>query len=186
MSEIFGRLGGPRDESDTPEEDDAELAGLPLAARWLRRNVAGGAAALTTQVDGSYRASTVTGYMVASLDPFLVFISLEQDSQMEHWIRESGVFALSVLSYRQQFLADRFAGMAPLAPTRFQGIEHAVGETGAPFLTAAIGWADCRVVSELSMGDHTCFVGQVLASGRGNGFGDDPLVYFRGKYVRLR
>jgi flavin reductase (DIM6/NTAB) family NADH-FMN oxidoreductase RutF len=137
-------------------------------------------------VDGVYRASTVTGYMVASLDPYLLFVSLERDSQMEHWIRESQVFGLSVLSYHQQFLADRFAGMAPLAPARFQGIEHDIGVTGVPILSRAIGWAECRVVSEQTMGDHTCFLGDVVASGRGEGFGDDPLVYFRGKYVRLR
>src|SRR5947208_1858492 len=99
MSEIFGRLGGPRDDFESPEDESVDGTNGPPAARWLRRHVAGGAAALTTEVDGAYRASTVTGYMVASLDPFLVLISLEQDSQMEHWIRRSGVFALSVLSY---------------------------------------------------------------------------------------
>ena len=187
MSEIFGRLGGPRDlEEDDGVEAPGPLLVGPMSGRWLRRRVAGSVAALTTSVDGSFRAATVTGYMVVSLDPLQALISLEQDSQMEHWIRQSGVFALSIMTYKQQFLADQFAGMAPLAAARFEGIEHHIEVTGAPVLGRAIGWIDCRVGHELSTGDHTTFIGDVVAAGRGEGMDDDPLLYFNGRYARVR
>jgi flavin reductase (DIM6/NTAB) family NADH-FMN oxidoreductase RutF len=187
MSEIFGRLGGPRDLTDEDELDAAGPLSVGLeSGRWLRRHVAGSVAALTTSVDGYYRASTVTGYMIASLDPLQALISLEQDSQMEHWIRESRIYALSILTYQQQFLADQFAGLAPLAAARFQGIEHHTEVTGAPVLDRSIGWVDCRVAEERTIGDHTTFIGQVVAAGRGTGFADEPLLYFSGRYARAR
>ena len=187
MSEIFGRLGGPRDAED---EAESETAGpMPVgstAGRWLRRRSAGGIAALTTVVDGYYRASTVTAVMVASLDPFQVLISLERDSQMEAWIRLSGVFAVSLMTYEQQFLADQFAGLAPLAASRFAGIDHHVELTGAPVLDRSIGWADCRIHAEYATGDHTCFLGQVVAAGVGEGHAEQPLIYYLSRYSRLR
>ena len=187
MSEIFGRLGGPRDaEAADSRETAGPLPVGPEAGRWLRRHVAGGVAALTTLVDGSYRASTITGYMVASVEPLQMLISVEQDSQMEQWVRESGFYALSVMTYQQQFFADQFAGMAPLAATRFQGIDHHVEVTGAPVLDGSIGWADCRVEAEITMGDHTCFLGRVVAIGMGAAFAEDPLIYFSGRYSRAR
>lgn len=187
MSEIFGRLGGPRDDEDEAVGDSAGALPVgPAAGRWLRRHIAGGIAALTTIVDGSYRASTITAVMVASLNPFQILISLELDSQMESWVRRSGVFAISLMSYEQQFLADQFAGMAPLAASHFQGIDHHVALTGAPVLDRSIGWADCRIQAEYATGDHTCFLGQVVAAGVGEGHMEQPLIYYLSRYARLR
>jgi flavin reductase (DIM6/NTAB) family NADH-FMN oxidoreductase RutF len=184
MSEIFGRLGGPRDEGEVAEEA-LDLGADARGTRWLRRHLAGGAAALTTLVEGSYRASTVTGLVVASLEPPLLLVSLEQDSQMEGWVRESGIFGVSILSGRQQFLADRFAGLAPLAPPTFQGIPHFTAVTGAPLLSDSLAWADCRVSGEFETGDHVCLLGTVVELGAG-ALDDVPLIYYQNRYLRPR
>lgn len=187
MSEIFGRLGGPRDDQiEQAESEPGSMVANERAGRWLRRHHAGGVAALTTVVDGLYRASSITGFMVASLDPFLMLVSIESESQMESWLRDSRIFGLSLLGFEQQFLADRFAGMAPLASPHFAGIPHFTATTGAPLLTDCIGWADCSVTEELSTGDHTLFLGRALAAGRGAAQHDDPLLYYLSRYVRLR
>lgn len=187
MSEIFGRLGGPRDEGrGTPgENDEGDPVGLEMG-RWLRRRHAGGVYALTTTSGDAYRATTVTGVLDISLDPLLILVSLERGSQMETWIEQSGVLGLSIMTVRQQFLADRFAGMAPLAPARFQGIEHFTMVTGCPLLTGCIGWADCRVSDSIEIGDHTNLVCEVVAAGRGTAAGEEPLVSFAGRYTRIR
>lgn len=187
MSEIFGRLGGPRDdEFEAPSAVQSGMTAGPETGRWLRRHHAGGVYALTTVVGGLYRATTVTGVLDASLEPLLLLVSLEEGSQMETWIRESGVLGLSILSVRHQFLADRFAGLAPLAPARFEGIDHFVGETGCPLLTDSIAWADCRVAETIITGDHVNVLAEPIAAGPGTASNEEPLVSYLGRYARIR
>ncbi len=187
MSEIFGRLGGPRDED---VDDIVGLAGEMVpgleAGRWLRRHHAAGVYALTTLAGDSFRATTVTGVLDVSLEPLLLLVSLEEGSQMESWIRDSGILGLSGMSVRQQFLADSFAGLAPLAPARFQGIDHFFAETGCPLLRDSIGWADCRVREAIPTGDHVNMLAEVVAVGRGSAATEEPLVSYDGRYVRTR
>ncbi len=187
MSEITGQLGGERDASDldTPEEP-GPLDPDAVGARWLRRHMASGLTALTTIVGAEFRAATVASATVVSTDPLLILVSLEADGVMAGWVHESGVFGLSILAWRDQFLADQFAGSAPRASRNFEGIQHTIALTGAPLLAAAIGWADCEVVSRIETGDHVCFVGKAVAAGVGGGHHEDPLVYYLNRYRRLR
>ncbi len=47
---------------------------------------------------------------------------------------------------------------------RFSGARWAAGQTGSPVLTDSIGWLDCAVAHAYPGGDHTIFVGEVLAA----------------------
>ena len=184
MSEIVGRLGGPREESqDTGAE---ELQPDAAGARWLRRHLAAGVVVVTTSVDGTYRAATATTCTTVSIEPLQFLVSIELDSQMDAWLREAGSFGLSVLPWDQQFFADQFAGFTPLASGTFRGIDHFFAVTGAPLLARSIAWADCHLVATLDTGDHRCFVGEAAALGRGEGDESDPLLYYMGRYRGLR
>ena len=185
MSEIFGRMGGPRDDAEVGEDQDARVDLSPRGARWIRRHLAGGVVAVTTSIEGRYRAATVSACIVTSLEPLLFLVSVEVESQMEGWIRETGSFGLSILPWTEQFLADRFAGLAPLASPTLSEIAHFAAITGAPLLRHSIGWADCEVVSVLETGDHTCFVGQAVTIGHGDQDHADPLVYYLNRYRRF-
>lgn len=187
MSEIFGRVGGPRDEDgEGVGMPAAEMDVGPVAGRWLRRHHAAGVYALTTLAEDAYRATTVTAVLDVSLQPLLLMVSLEAGSQMEIWIRESGVLGLSAMSLRHQFLADRFAGLAPLAPARFQGIDHFTAETGSPLLANSISWADCRVRDVTPVGDHVNYLVEVVAAGGGDSMDAEPLISYDGRYARIR
>jgi flavin reductase (DIM6/NTAB) family NADH-FMN oxidoreductase RutF len=184
MGEILGRLGGPRDES-RDEEPASELGVDARGGRWMRRHLAAGVVAVTTTVGGRYRASSVAAHTIASLEPLQLLISIELDSQMDGWLQESGFFGLSILDWSQQFFADRFAGFAPLASSSFEEVPHFLAVTGAPLLSDAIGWADCRIIDTLETGDHRCFIGEALALGKGEGREDEPLLYYRNRYHRI-
>lgn len=184
MGEIYGRLsGGAEPEADL--EEPQELQADARGARWLRRHVAASVAVVTTRVGAIFRGVTVNAWLVASVDPSLLAVSIEVDSQMDGWLQESGIFVLNLLPWTQQFLADQFAGFAPLASPTLRGIDHIFSDTGAPALEAAIAWADCVVVSSMETGDHRLFVGEIRALGRGRGQEDDPLLYFLNRYRRL-
>ena len=181
MTEWFGKFSRQSGANRADEiEPDAR------GARWFRRHLASGVVALTTVVDGQFRASTVTAVMAVSTEPFLVLVSLEAESQMAGWLQQSSVFGLSLLPWTEQFIADQFAGFTPLAPRTFSGIPHHVEVTGSPLLDHAIVWADCRVVNAIEIGDHTAIVGEVLGLGSGDGSIDDPMVYFLNRYRRLQ
>lgn len=186
MSEIFGRIGGARDEDGDRDVETADLRVDARGARWLRRRLAGGVVALTTRVADGFRASTLTACTVASIDPLQLLVSLELGGQMDGWLLQAEVFALNLLPWDQQLVADRFAGFGPLASTTFREIDHFFAETGAPILRKTIAWADCTIIQSFETGDHRCFIGQAVAIGRGEGAEDDPLVYFLNRYRRLR
>lgn len=153
--------------------------------RWFRRHVAGSVAAVTVQAEGGYRASAVTAFMVTSLEPPLLLLSLEQHGQLAAWIESAGAFAVCLLTRKDQFLADQFAGLAPRASHTFDGIPHTVAATGSPILDRAIAWADCRLVDRFDTGDHCCLLGEILATGVGDGDPEEVLLYYRRRYRRL-
>jgi flavin reductase (DIM6/NTAB) family NADH-FMN oxidoreductase RutF len=55
--------------------------------------------------------------------------------------------------------------------------------TGAPILDDCLAWLDCRVVSTQVIGDHTLFVGEVVAAGVNGSTG--PLVYWNADYRQI-
>jgi flavin reductase (DIM6/NTAB) family NADH-FMN oxidoreductase RutF len=182
VSEISGRLGsGPADDAVA----DEELLPNARGARWLRRHLAGGVAVLTTTVEDGFRGATITACTFLSAEPLLLLAALEIDSQMLDWIQESGCFAVSLLSWRDQFLADQFAGFTPRASRTFGGIDFHVAEGACPVLDRSIGWAACQLHDEITTGDHRCLIGRVIALGSGSGDPTDPLVYYRNRYRRL-
>jgi flavin reductase (DIM6/NTAB) family NADH-FMN oxidoreductase RutF len=58
-----------------------------------------------------------------------------------------------------------------------------MGEIGVPLIEQALACLECRTVSAHVEGDHTIFVGRVESVHVGEG---EPLLYYRGKYHRLR
>ena len=182
MTDLFGHSN----DSPGPLESDAvDLRPDARGARWLRRRLAGGVVAITTSVDGVYRASTVTACTSVSTEPPQFLVSIDLDSQMDGWLLEATFFTLNILPWSQQFFADQFAGFTPLASPTFRGIDHFFSVTGAPVLRESIAWADCRIVSHLQTGDHRCFVGEALAIGQGRGDERDPLLHYLSRYHRL-
>jgi flavin reductase (DIM6/NTAB) family NADH-FMN oxidoreductase RutF len=176
------------DSANDPLHTDGASAGPEVdarTARWIRRHMAGGVTVVTTVHGALYRGTTVSACITASIDPFQLLISIEEESQMEEWIRSSGVFAANLLPWSEQFLADQFAGYTPLASGTFQRIPHFIGSTGAPILEGSIAWVDCQVDSSFHTGDHVCFVGTAVGADSGKGRADDPLIYFFNRYRRL-
>ena len=106
---------------------------------------------------------TASSFSSVSLTPPLVSICLDRKLYSHGLISASGVFGISVLAKDQAEVARRFAGMVPDVEDRFAGESWSTAETGVPLLDSALGWLDCRVVHEHEGGDHTIFVGEVLA-----------------------
>jgi flavin reductase (DIM6/NTAB) family NADH-FMN oxidoreductase RutF len=136
-------------------------------------------AVVTTELDGQRFGLTVGSLVSLSLEPPLVGISIGKDSSSHEPIRLAGGWTVSLLSGNQRAVAQHFArsGIPPVA--LWNGVDVRDGDRG-PLLEGALGWLECRTISEHEAGDHTIFVGAVEsvelgATGQG-------LVYRDGEY----
>lgn len=124
-----------------------------------------GVTVVTTLHGGRRHGMTASSFSSVSLDPPLVSVCLARNIWTHDLISESGVFAVNILAKDQADIGKRFAGMLGDEPgQRFDGLDVLTAETGCPLLGEALGWVDCKVVYAYPGGDHTIFVGEVLAA----------------------
>jgi flavin reductase (DIM6/NTAB) family NADH-FMN oxidoreductase RutF len=123
---------------------------------------------------------TVSAVASVSLNPTLILICVDLTSDTHASLERSGFFAANFLEEgKGETVARRFAGSG--TEDKFRGIAWHTERTGAPVLDDALAWLDCRVTAALPGGDHTIFVGEVVAADAREG---TPLLYYRGGYGR--
>jgi flavin reductase (DIM6/NTAB) family NADH-FMN oxidoreductase RutF len=117
-------------------------------------------AVVTAQVDEERYGLTVGSLVSLSLTPPLVGVSIGKDSSSHEPIRRAEGWAASLLSDAQVSVAQHFArsGVPPVA--LWNGVEVRDGPRG-PLVEGALGWLECRTVSQHDAGDHTIFVAEV-------------------------
>ncbi len=131
--------------------------------------------------EGAPCGLTVNAVCSVSLNPTLVLVSVERAADSHDLIRDAGAYAVNVLTgERGEWLSRRFA--AQECGDKFEGIAFHPERTGAPVLDDALAWLDCTVTHALPAGDHTLFLGEVLAGDAREG---NPLVFYRGGYGRF-
>jgi flavin reductase (DIM6/NTAB) family NADH-FMN oxidoreductase RutF len=119
-----------------------------------------------------------------SIDPPLMMASIGHTSETHEAILGSHSFAISVLSEQQRAIADCFAQPTTAAKLRrFCDAPWHEAETGSPILDAAIAYFDCRLIARHPGGDHTIFIGEIVAAGFDEGA--DPLIWYGSRYRRL-
>ena len=133
-------------------------------------------------VGGDRLGLTVGSLVSLSLEPPLVGVGVSRQAAMHELLREAGGFALSLLAGDQEAVAQHFArGVPPLA--HWHGIATRAGAAGAPLIDDALGWLQCETRARHEAGDHTLFVGEVLAAEPGRSA--PPLVYVAQRYISL-
>ena len=80
-------------------------------------------------------------------------------------IKNSGVFAISFLEAEQKNVAQKFFQPQRRSGNKFDDVEFYLGETGCPIISDSLGFIECRVVGAVEKGDHTVYVGEVIAAG---------------------
>jgi flavin reductase len=119
-----------------------------------------------------------------SVDPPLMMASIARKAETHGAIIGGHAFAISVLSDDQRELAECFA--QPTTAAKLTGFCDAAwheAETGSPILEDALAYFDCRLTARHDGGDHTIFIGEVVAAG----FREDagPLVWYGSRYRGL-
>lgn len=171
-------------QADSPVSPLSNVAGVDAPTfKMVMAQWASGVTVVTSVVDGQWVGITASSLTSVSLEPPRILICVGKRLYTHQVITRSGVFAVNVLSANQAEWGMRFAGMIPELTDRFAGIEVRLAETGAPILPDVLGWLDCRVAHAYDGGDHTIFVGDVLAAGASEC--EDPVLYFKRHWRQL-
>jgi flavin reductase (DIM6/NTAB) family NADH-FMN oxidoreductase RutF len=144
--------------------------------------VPAGVAVVSTGTEGRYHALAATSFTSASLEPPLLLVCLDSLSQTRQAVADRGAFNLSVLERGQEFLAERFAGRAPLVDPGWRDVPHRLGGNGLPLVDGCIAWFECELRDLVGAGDHDVALGEVVAAGREAG---EPLVLWDRAFWRL-
>ncbi|MDJ0735481.1 MAG: flavin reductase family protein [Nostocaceae cyanobacterium] len=108
---------------------------------------------------------TASWLMQASFQPPLIVNCVKQDSRSHQMIKNSGVFAISFLEDGQKELAQKFFKPMRRVGNKFEDVDFYLGTTGCPIISDTLGYIECNVVDAVEGGDHTIYVGEVIAAG---------------------
>lgn len=181
VSNIFRRGGG---QVATQQETGEESMPDAQTFRQAWGKFATGVSVITTvEADDEIHGMTANGITSVSLDPLLALVCAGHTTASYPLIKESGRFAINILSEEQQAIAEYYArptdqktGDVPMSFSRTA--------QGAATLDGSLAYMDCRVVNEYVAGDHTIFIGEVEEIAI-DPDGTRPLLYFEGRFNRL-
>jgi flavin reductase len=128
---------------------------------------------------------TANAFTSVSLDPPLVLVCVKQNANIHDTICECGSFAVSMLAAGQERVARIFANhKRPRGKQEFDEVDAIPGPyTGAPILAGSLAWLECELATVYDGGDHSIFLGEVRAIGRGEA--DHALLFYEGGFHRL-
>lgn len=152
----------------------------PALFRSVLGRFASGVTVVTARdAEGADHGMTVSAFCSLSLDPTLVLVCVERSTVMHRVLGEATHFAVNMLAAGQESVSRRFAEHME---DRFDGIGYTRGITGLVLLEGILAFVECRLTARHSGGDHTMFVGEVIAA---EAFAERPLLYYRGGYAQL-
>ena len=154
----------------------ADAGSLKQALRTL-----GGGVSIITAGEGDLRSgATVTSSTALSVDPPRMLVSLNRSSSTWPVVERFGHFAVNVIGFEHEDLANRFAGIGGVkGAERYRGAEWTRLASGAPVLEDAVAALDCEVEEAIERHSHVIVIGKVLAIRLGQG---SSLLYQNGRY----
>ena len=140
---------------------------------------ASGITIMSTLQGGVAHAMTANAFTSVSLDPPLVLVCVDKNSNTLPGLRHSGKFVVNYLASGRGDLANLFASKEP---DKFQSVSWRPASNGMPWLhTDTIAHAECSITQEVEVGDHLVFIAEVQ-DGQPPAPGTKPLMYFRRSY----
>ncbi|MER6910163.1 flavin reductase family protein [Streptomyces sp. NPDC000594] len=131
------------------------------------------------------RGMTANSFTAVSLDPALVLVCVGRDALMHRLLESADHFGVSILAAAQEPVARHFADRSrPLGAGQFDTVDWRPGPaTGSPLIEASLARLECALWRRYEGGDHTVFLGRVVAMGRGPA--DEGLLFAGGRFRRL-
>jgi flavin reductase (DIM6/NTAB) family NADH-FMN oxidoreductase RutF/rubredoxin len=106
-----------------------------------------------------------TAFQISN-DPATIAVSINKQNLTNEFIRESGVFAVSVLSKEAPLsLVGQFGFKSGRDTDKFAGVAHQLGTSGAPYVTQdTLAYMEAKVIQEVDAKTHTIFIGELVGA----------------------
>jgi flavin reductase (DIM6/NTAB) family NADH-FMN oxidoreductase RutF len=143
---------------------------------------AAGVTVITTiDAAGKPAGLTATAFSSVSKNPPLCLVCVAKSADAYAALHGAGRFAVNFLASTEEFVSGQFAVHGI---DKFEGIPWEPGPaTGCPLVTGTIGAVECTTHAIHDAGDHDVLIGAIQNVVTTPG---EPLIYFRGRYRKLR
>jgi len=153
---------------------------------------------LWTMPTGLYLLGSVAGdernLMTASLavqvcvTPKLVGVAVEQAARTHELIEKGGCFSLAMIDRDYRALVRKFVKPAEddRAERTLNGLSYFDAPvTGAPVLSSAVAYIECRLERAIPLGSHTFFIGEVVNAALDDADGKEEIQVLRIEDTRM-
>ena len=129
---------------------------------------------------GNKYGITVNSFNSVSLVPPMILFSIEKSASRFNVFNSCSSFVVNVLSEKQKNISQDFA------KSNLQNWKDVSCDVidGIPLISGAISYMYCTKKHVYDGGDHKIIVGQVIHCYKSDN-GDNPLIYYRGKYMMI-
>ena len=112
-------------------------------------------------------AMTINWVTQVSFDPKMIAVGVEHAALTHELVSEGQVFSVNTVDREDRAIVRKFTKPVEVdaAAMTLNGFPFHDGPTGAPILDQAPAWLDCAVRQSVEIGDHTLFLGEIVACG---------------------
>lgn len=133
---------------------------------------------LGSAAGGRRNLMTLNWATQVATDPKLVAVSIEVAAVTHDLVEQGRAFTLNLMGREDRAVVRKF--VKPLDddgdPGTLGGQPVFTSVSGAPILSGAVAWLDCRVDRSLPCGSHTLFVGEVVDCGESGSPKEDGVL----------
>lgn len=149
------------------------------------RHLAASVTLITSRHSALRCGLTATAVCSVSAEPPQILACVNKTASAHDPIGEAGVFCVNILAPEHRKIAERFAGMDGVeGDDRFCDMgDWSILTTGSPVLKGCPVSFDCKLVTKISAGTHTIYIGEIVDLVL-----DDlakPLLYADGAFVHI-
>lgn len=120
---------------------------------------------MSTRDQDFVAAGTVSWVSQASFEPTLVTVAVKKQSDLHETIEKSRTFAINIVGKDNDDMPAAFAEDTKVEEGQLNGYAFEDGQTGAPILKDVPAYLECKVKEDVTIGDHSIFVSEVVAGG---------------------
>ena len=119
---------------------------------------------VSSKKEGKLNGQIANTVFQVTAEPPHFSVCINKENLTHQFIRESGVFTVSILErdVPMEFIG-RFGFRSGKEVEKFKAIDYKLGITGAPVvIQSCLGYLECEVINSVEAGTHTVFIGKVV------------------------
>jgi len=119
---------------------------------------------ITSTRGGKFNGQIANTLFQVTSEPPTVAVSINKQNLTHEFIRDSRVFAASILSQDPPLsFIGNFGFKSGRDIDKLAQVNYKVGKTGAPIvLDHTLGYLEVKVINEVDVGTHTIFIGELM------------------------